>query len=99
MILLYLSLAQFLEPVQYYIVLLCAFCTHPNEKSPQFPDAVLSCALYHNSILYAVYLHQRMRMNWKGKRMVWFAVIAVFCVLFTFAGVNKLLPGLHSYAV
>ena len=50
-------------------------------------------------ILYAIYLHQRMRMKWQGKRMAWFAVIAVFCVLFTFAGVNKLLPGLHSYAV
>ncbi|MBR6568985.1 MAG: c-type cytochrome biogenesis protein CcsB [Clostridia bacterium] len=50
-------------------------------------------------ILYAIFLHQRMRMKWQGKRMAWFAVIAVFCVLFTFAGVNKLLPGLHSYAV
>ena len=50
-------------------------------------------------ILYAIYLHQRMRMKWQGKRMAWFAVIAVVCVLFTFAGVNKLLPGLHSYAV
>ncbi len=35
----------------------------------------------------------------KGKRMAWFAVIAVLCVIFTFAGVNILLPGLHSYAV
>ena len=50
-------------------------------------------------ILYAIYLHQRMRMKWQGKRMAWFAVIAVICVLFTFAGVNKLLPSLHSYAV
>ena len=50
-------------------------------------------------ILYAIYLHQRMRMKWQGKRMAWFAVIAVVCVIFTFAGVNKLLPGLHSYAV
>ena len=50
-------------------------------------------------ILYAIYLHQRLRMKWQGKRMAWFAVIAVICVLFTFAGVNKLLPGLHSYAV
>ena len=50
-------------------------------------------------ILYAIYLHQRMRMKRQGKQMAWFAVIAVFCVLFTFAGVNKLLPGLHSYAV
>lgn len=50
-------------------------------------------------MLYAIYLHQRMRLKWQGKRMAWFAVIAVVCVLFTFAGVNKLLPGLHSYAV
>lgn len=50
-------------------------------------------------ILYAIYLHQRMRMKWQGKRMAWFAVIAVICVIFTFAGVNQLLPGLHSYAV
>lgn len=50
-------------------------------------------------IFYAIYLHQRMRMNWQGKRMAWFAVIAVVLVIFTFAGVNKLLPGLHSYAV
>ena len=50
-------------------------------------------------ILYAIYLHQRLRMKWQGKRMAWFAVIAVICVIFTFAGVNILLPGLHSYAV
>ena len=29
-------------------VLLCTFCTHPNEKCTQFPDSVLSCALYQN---------------------------------------------------
>ena len=50
-------------------------------------------------ILYAIFLHQRLRAKWQGKRMAWFALIAVVCVLFTFAGVNKLLPGLHSYAI
>lgn len=50
-------------------------------------------------ILYAIYLHQRLRMKWQGKRMALFAAIAVVCVIFTFAGVNLLLPGLHSYAV
>ena len=50
-------------------------------------------------ILYAIYLHQRLRLKWQGKRMAWFAAIAVVCVVFTFAGVNILLPGLHSYAV
>ena len=49
-------------------------------------------------IFYAIYLHQRMRKKWRGKRMAWMAVIAVILVLFTFAGVNLLLPGLHSYA-
>lgn len=49
-------------------------------------------------IIYAVYLHQRLRMKWRGKKMAWFAIAAFICVLFTFAGVNKLLSGLHSYA-
>ena len=48
--------------------------------------------------VYAIYLHQRLRRYKKGVRMAWFAVIAVICVLFTFIGVNLLLPGLHSYA-
>ena len=49
-------------------------------------------------IIYAIYLHQRLRMSWQGKRMAWLAIIALISVLFTFAGVNILLPGLHSYA-
>ena len=48
-------------------------------------------------IVYAIYLHQRLRLNWQGKRMAVFAIIAVGIVLFTFVGVNVLLPGLHSY--
>ena len=49
-------------------------------------------------IIYAIYLHQRLRMNWQGRRMALMAVGALVCVCFTFAGVNLLLPGLHSYA-
>ena len=49
-------------------------------------------------IIYAIYLHQRMRKGWRGRKMAIFAVVAVICVLFTFIGVNVLLPGLHSYA-
>ena len=48
-------------------------------------------------IVYAIYLHQRLRKNWQGMRMAVFAIIAVGIVLFTFIGVNVLLPGLHSY--
>ena len=49
-------------------------------------------------IFYAIYLHQRLRLKWQGKRMAWLAIVAVALVAFTFAGVNLLLPGLHSYA-
>ena len=49
-------------------------------------------------IVYAVYLHQRVRMNWRGHKMAVLAIGAFIFVLFTFAGVNKLMSGLHSYA-
>ena len=48
-------------------------------------------------ILYAIYLHLRLRKKLSGKIMAWFVVISVPVVLFTFVGVNTLLPGLHSY--
>jgi cytochrome c-type biogenesis protein CcsB len=48
-------------------------------------------------IVYAIYLHQRLRVKWQGKRMAIFSIVAVGVVLFTFIGVNTLLPGLHSY--
>jgi cytochrome c-type biogenesis protein CcsB len=48
-------------------------------------------------IIYAVYLHLRLRMKRSGKGMAWFTIIAVPVVLFTFVGVNTLMPGLHSY--
>lgn len=48
-------------------------------------------------IFYAIYLHQRIRREWRGRRMAWYAIIAVAFVIFTFVGVNTLLPGLHSY--
>lgn len=48
-------------------------------------------------IVYAIYLHQRLRLKWKGKNMALFAAVSVVVVVFTFIGVNTLLPGLHSY--
>ena len=39
----------------------------------------------------------RLRQKRSGKVMAWFAIIAVPVVLFTFVGVNTLMPGLHSY--
>ena len=48
-------------------------------------------------IIYAVFLHLRLVAKHKGARMAWFLVIAVPVVFFTFAGVNTLIPGMHSY--
>lgn len=48
-------------------------------------------------IIYSVYLHLRYHRGWKGKPAAWFAIIGFICVIFTFIGVNVLLPGLHSY--
>ena len=49
-------------------------------------------------IVYAVFLHQRIRMNWRGRRMAILSIVAFILVLFTFGGVNTLMSGLHSYA-
>ncbi|MEG6584929.1 c-type cytochrome biogenesis protein CcsB [Dendrosporobacter sp. 1207_IL3150] len=50
-------------------------------------------------IIYAVYLHGRTALGWKGKKAMNWAVAGFAAVLFTFIGVNLLLPGLHSYAL
>jgi len=49
-------------------------------------------------IIYAVYLHLRIRRGWKGKAAAVFAVVGFICVIFTYIGVNTFLPGVHSYA-
>lgn len=49
-------------------------------------------------IIYAIYLHLRISKGWKGKSAALFAVIGFICVIFTYIGVNTLLPGVHSYA-
>ena len=48
-------------------------------------------------IIYAVYLHLRIRKSWHGKIAAIFAVIGFVCVIFTYIGVNTFLPGVHSY--
>ena len=49
-------------------------------------------------LIYAVYLHLRIRRGWKGKTAAVFAVVGFICVMFTYVGVNTFLPGIHSYA-
>ncbi|MDI6783902.1 MAG: c-type cytochrome biogenesis protein CcsB [bacterium] len=48
-------------------------------------------------LIYAVYLHARLVVGWRGRKAAWFAVIGFIAVLFCYVGVNVLLPGLHSY--
>lgn len=49
-------------------------------------------------IIYAAYLHLRLRRGWQGRAAAVFAVVGFACVIFTYIGVNTLLPGVHSYA-
>jgi len=48
--------------------------------------------------IYAALLHGRLTTGWRGRRAAILAIIGFAFVLFTFIGVNMLLPGLHSYA-
>lgn len=48
--------------------------------------------------VYAALLHGRLTVGWRGRRAAVWAIIGFMCLLFTFLGVNLLLPGLHSYA-
>ena len=48
-------------------------------------------------LVFALYLHTRIVMGWKGRRSAIIAVVGFLAALFTFFGVNYLLTGLHSY--
>lgn len=48
--------------------------------------------------LYAALLHQRLTVGWRGRKAAIMAIVGFFAVLFTFLGVNLLLPGLHTYS-
>jgi len=47
--------------------------------------------------VYALYLHSRLVMGWRGRRSAYIAVLGFLSALFTYFGVNYLLSGLHSY--
>lgn len=49
-------------------------------------------------LIYAIYLHARYLAGWKGRPAAFLALLGFLGVLFTYLGVNFLLPGLHSYA-
>ena len=47
--------------------------------------------------IYALVLHVRLTVGWRGKRAAILSIIGFCAVLFTFFGVNFLLKGLHSF--
>ncbi|BAT72562.1 cytochrome c-type biogenesis protein CcsB [Thermosulfidibacter takaii ABI70S6] len=49
-------------------------------------------------LVYAGILHSRLTAGWRGRRAAILCIVGYLCVLFTFLGVNLLLPGLHSYS-
>ena len=48
-------------------------------------------------IIYAVLLHGRLNTGWRGRKAAVLSILGFPVMLFTFVGVNLLLPGLHSY--
>lgn len=48
--------------------------------------------------LYAALLHQRLTVGWRGRKAAIMAIFGFMAVLFTFLGVNLILPGLHTYS-
>ena len=48
--------------------------------------------------VFALYLHTRLVMGWKGRKSAIIAIIGFLAAIFTYFGVNYLLAGLHSYA-
>lgn len=47
--------------------------------------------------IYTIYLHGRKTKYLSGNRELWLAIVGFLISVFTFLGVNFLLPGLHSY--
>ena len=48
-------------------------------------------------LIYAIFLHLRLRKGMVGRKSAIFAVVGFLCVIFTYVGVNTLIAGLHSY--
>ena len=48
-------------------------------------------------IVYAVVVHNRFTLGWRGRRTAYMMIIGFIFVLMTFLGVNFILKGLHTY--
>jgi cytochrome c-type biogenesis protein CcsB len=57
------------------------------------PKEILSVVTW---IIYAVLVHERLAVGWRGRRAAWLAIIGFSAVLLTFFGASLLLSGHHS---
>jgi cytochrome c-type biogenesis protein CcsB len=48
-------------------------------------------------LIYAILLHQRLNAGWRGKKAALLSILGFFVILFTFLGVNLLVPGRHIF--
>jgi len=48
-------------------------------------------------LVYALYLHMRITVGWRGRRAAYFAIAGFAVVIFTFFGVSYLLRGMHAF--
>ena len=48
-------------------------------------------------LVYALYLHMRITIGWRGRRAAYFAIAGFAVVIFTFFGVTYLLRGMHAF--
>jgi ABC-type transport system involved in cytochrome c biogenesis permease subunit len=48
-------------------------------------------------LVYALYLHMRITVGWRGRRAAYFAIAGFAVVIFTFFGVTYLLRGQHAF--
>jgi cytochrome c-type biogenesis protein CcsB len=48
-------------------------------------------------IVYAILIHNRFTMGWRGRKTAYLMILGFLCVVVTFLGVNFFIGGLHSY--
>jgi cytochrome c-type biogenesis protein CcsB len=57
------------------------------------PKEILSLVTW---VIYAVLVHERITVGWRGRKAAWLAIFGFSAVLLTFLGANLLLKGHHS---
>jgi cytochrome c-type biogenesis protein CcsB len=57
------------------------------------PKEILSLVTW---LIYAILVHERLTVGWRGRRSAWLSIVGFSAVLVTFLGVNLFLQGHHT---